>query len=134
MVFRKRKGREANEEQPAKLPTVGCETVGCESPAPTPDADVRRHSESLLLFTFLGLSSPRLKPRNYYFNRSHFVSRSLMDRKGAKRAKVTRLAAVDVVSESGIPADRDRSRQLWRVEGSARPFESPHQVQVIPRN
>ena len=49
MVFRRRKGREANEEQPAKLPTVGCETVGCESPAPTPDADVRRHSESLLL-------------------------------------------------------------------------------------
>ena len=31
---------------------------------------------------------------------------SLMDRKEAKRAKATRLAAVDVVSESGIPADR----------------------------
>ena len=30
----------------------------------------------------------------------------LMDRKEAKRAKATRLAAVDVVSESGIPADR----------------------------
>ena len=29
-----------------------------------------------------------------------------MDRKEAKRAKATRLAAVDVVSESGIPADR----------------------------
>ena len=31
---------------------------------------------------------------------------SLKDRKEAKRAKATRLAAVDVVSESGIPADR----------------------------
>ena len=31
---------------------------------------------------------------------------SLMDRKEAKRAKATRLAAVDVVSESGIPVDR----------------------------
>ena len=31
---------------------------------------------------------------------------SSMDRKEAKRAKATRLAAVDVVSESGIPADR----------------------------
>ena len=25
------------------------------------------------------------------------------------------------------------SRQLWRVKGSARPFESLHQVQIIPR-
>ena len=31
---------------------------------------------------------------------------SSMDRKEAKRAKATRLAAVHVVSESGIPADR----------------------------
>ena len=31
---------------------------------------------------------------------------SLTDRKEAKRAKATRLAAVHVVSESGIPADR----------------------------
>ena len=29
------------------------------------------------------------------------------DRKEAKRAKATRLAAVHVASESGIPADRD---------------------------
>ena len=33
-------------------------------------------------------------------------SESSMDHKEAKRAKATRLAAVDVVSESGIPADR----------------------------
>ena len=31
---------------------------------------------------------------------------SSTDRKEAKRAKATRLAAVHVVSESGIPADR----------------------------
>ena len=31
---------------------------------------------------------------------------SSTDRKEAKRAKATRLAAVDVASESGIPADR----------------------------
>ena len=31
---------------------------------------------------------------------------SSKDRKEAKRAKATRLAAVHVVSESGIPADR----------------------------
>ena len=54
---------------------------------------------------------------------------SLMDRKEAKRAKATRLAAVDVVSES----DSCGSRQLWRVKGLAQPFESLHQVQIIPR-
>ena len=39
-----------------------------------------------------------------FFERVRFVSSR--DRKEAKRAKATRLAAVHVASESGIPADR----------------------------
>jgi hypothetical protein len=52
---------------------------------------------------------------------------SSTDRKEAKRAKATRLAAVYVASESGIPADRGS------FGASARFSESPHQAQIILR-
>ena len=50
-------------------------------------------------------SESKKQPVKWYLGRSPRPE-SLMDRKEAKRAKATRLAAVDVVSESGIPADR----------------------------
>jgi hypothetical protein len=40
------------------------------------------------------------------FDKTISLELSSTDRKEAKRAKATRLAAVDVVIESGIPADR----------------------------